>query len=135
MENVSLSDCRYMIHECNRYLFLAKVNCEKKIDDKVEFESDPINYLETLFNLPINHSNEEQEIHSFSESEISSSSEIPLDNSFSDMTLSIEKDEKEIIFNIFNKIEERNWDEINIQLIEQSQEILYGLLLDIKEHL
>lgn len=49
--DISLIDCAHWVHECNRYLFLAKVHVAGNGSIIPRIDGDPLNYIETIINI------------------------------------------------------------------------------------
>lgn len=128
-EKISHADVRHWIHECNLYLFLAKVHLDDPSVHPI-IDGDPINYIDKLINVSQIDIEEESPIQflidvSVKESTAVSPKEI----------VNFELDlPTEVISNLrqtFEQISSSAGDDIKLDEIKHAQEILYKLLISV----
>ena len=129
---ISINDCTHWIHECNRFLFLAKVHLQEP-SVTPQISGDPINYIETIINM----SNIRKEgipatkllVQNFGEE--STAIDITAEIEFK---IDVPTEEVSELKATFEKIHAGNWMDLDRTKIEKSQEILYNLLKSIKKY-
>lgn len=104
---IQLVDYIHRIHECNRYLFLAKVHIAGNESVIPKIDGDPISYIETIVNV---------------------------DNINTKVPIKIKLSHKEIqqLRVIFNRIKNNDWHSLEKNNIEKAQEILLRLLDNVR---
>ena len=122
-EIIRHADINYWVHECNRYLFLAKVHLKDKSINPL-IDGDPINFIDNLINLS-QISTEDGSSHKkfLLEKAGEESIVIPVKDIIN-FKFDLPKDEISILKQTFEQISTDDWDNIKLEKIESAQEIL-----------
>lgn len=133
-DEIRSNDIIHWFHECNRYLFLAKVHLE---DPSVEpqIAGDPIHYMETILSFGKTHAEEEMTIHTLLLQEPGEDSTAVLLKDTTEFKFDLSKEEILQLKQMFERISSKNWKEIGKKDIELSQKILCDLLISTKKEL
>lgn len=131
---IGSNEITHWIHECNRYLFLAKVHLK---DPSVhpQINGDPINYIETILNLGKVSPEEEVTLHKLLLQEPGEESAIVLLKDSIEFKVDITEDKILNLKQIFEKISLEMWKDIELEDIQYSQKILLELLNSTKKRL
>ena len=126
-QKLSHADIKHWIHECNRYLFLAKVH---SYDSSVRpyIDGDPINYIDKLINVSQIDTEKDNPPMKFLIEVSGKESTAVLAKEISNFEFDLPEGE---IFNLkqtFEQISSSDGDDIQLDKIEHAQEILYKLL-------
>ncbi len=127
----TISDCSYWIYEMARYLFLAKIYMSEN-REKPRIDGDPLNYIESIINLStLNEENTGSAQRCLLMRSDEESLSIPINENIkcdlSDINTSELRGTLELIKN-------NSWDELNMSMIESSEDILYKILKEIKKY-
>ena len=122
-EIIRRADINYWIHECNRYLFLAKVHLkDKSIFPKID--GDPINLIDKLIKISqILEEKDSSSIKFLMEKPGDESTAIPVKD-IVDFKFDLPKEEMSILKQIFEQISKNDWNNLQLDKIESAQEIL-----------
>lgn len=131
---IGSNDITHWIHECNRYLFLAKVHL-KEPTVHPQIAGDPVHYIETIFNLGKVSPEEEMTSHKLLLQEPGEESTIVSVKDTTEFKFDLSRDEISQLKQMFEKISSKNWEEIELKDIERSQKILCDLLMSTKKRL
>ena len=127
--DVSHADVRHWIHECNRYLFLAKVHLDDPSVHPI-IDGDPINYIDKLINVSQIDIEEESHMKFLIDmSEKESTAVLPKE--IVNFELDLPNGEISNLKQTFEQISSSTWDDIQLDKIEHAQEILYKLLISV----
>lgn len=127
--DVSHADVRHWIHECNRYLFLAKVHLDDPSVHPI-IEGDPINYIDKLINVSqIDIEEESQMKFLIDRSEKESTAVSPKE--IVNFEFDLPNGEISNLRQTFEQISLNVWDDIRLDKIEHAQKILYTLLISV----
>jgi hypothetical protein len=135
-EKIILSnDITHWLHECNRFLFLAKVHLDNHPDVDPICDGDPVSYLETIENLSkvqTNDSGLSQKL--LIQDPKKGSALVSLARDIH-ITIKVPSDDISDLKSTFISIQQKEWKNLDPDKIENAQEILYKIFHSVKESL
>jgi hypothetical protein len=139
-EVLSSNDITHWLHECNRYLFLAKVNLDriKRNSDEPEVipvsDDDPRKYIETIVNLSKVQSggNEVLSPRLLIQDPRDGPALVSLSRDIH-IKITVSSEDISTLKQVLNLIHEKDWNNLDVKRVENAQVILYGLLTSVKE--
>ena len=121
------ADINHWIHECNRYLFLAKVHLKYKSIYPI-IDGDPINYIDNLINLSqIQSEKSSSNVKFLIENAGEESTVVPVIEVIN-FKFDLPNNEISNLKQTFEKISSNDWENIHLDKIEYAQKLLYKSL-------
>ena len=121
------ADINHWIHECNRYLFLAKVHLkDRSIYPKID--GDPIKYIDNLINLSKIQSEKNSSNMKFLIENVGEESTVVPVIEVINFKFDLPNNEISNLKQTFEKISSNDWENIHLDKIEYAQKLLYKSL-------
>ena len=121
------ADINHWIHECNRYLFLAKVHLKNKSIYPI-IDGDPINYIDNLINLSQIQSEKNSSNVKFLIENVGEESTVVPVIEVINFKFDLPNNEISNLKQTFEKISSNDWENIHLDKIEYAQKLLYKSL-------
>ena len=124
-------DCAYWVHECNRYLFLAKVHIKEDKSVIPKIDGDPLNYIDIIINISNIKTDDISDTHKLVVDRPGEEAAILISREFK-LEIDLSEEDIQYLRKIFSDIVNSNWNDLEIGDIELAQGILYRLLRSIR---